>query len=64
MRGLFAIAFGFVILVALSAYSRLQSPRLNACRSICHVYYGTHVQLPRATRAPQTIQQQKNKRMN
>jgi len=76
MLGLFAIAFAFVIL---EAFAGLQPASAAApkCVSInCHVYHGTHVlvttcgqrctQAPTAqgVRAPQTIQQQKNKRMN
>jgi hypothetical protein len=76
MRDIFGIAFGFAIL---EAFAGLQSASAAApkCAPVnCHVYYGTHG--PVATcdqrwyanangsgvRAPQPIQQQKNKRMN
>jgi hypothetical protein len=75
MRGVFVIAFGFAILEA-SASLQPASAAAKCVPVNCHTYYGTGgprttcdqrcTQTPTAqgVRAPQTIQQQKNKRMN
>ena len=76
MRGLFVIALGFAS-VAVFAHTKPVSAAAPKCVPVnCHVYHGTHgpvttcdqrcTQTPTAqgVRAPQPIQQQKNKRMN
>ena len=68
MRGLFAIAFGFVIVEAFAGLQPASAAAPKCMPVNCHVYYGTHgpvttcdqrfTQTPAAqgVRAPQTIQ--------
>jgi hypothetical protein len=72
MRGLFVIALGFMSLVAFACLRQRLPPLLNARLSIATSTMVRMVRLPRATsgvrqrlkaRAPQPIQQQKNKRI-
>jgi len=76
MRGVFVIAFGFAIIEAFAGPQSASAAAPKCVPVNCHTYYGTGgprttcdqrcTQTPTAqgVRAPQTIQQQKNKRMN
>jgi hypothetical protein len=74
MRGLFVIALGFMSLVAFACLQPASAAAPKCVPVNCHVYHGTHgpvttcdkrcTPTAQGVRAPQPIQQQKNKRMN
>ncbi len=76
MRKAFIIAVGLVCVNAIASMQPASAAAPKCVPVNCHVYYGTRgpvttcdqrcTQTPTAqgARAPQTIQQQKNKRMN